>query len=103
MKPFCQNLQKTGDQTIWQVNAITSSACENIILPLLSDDFCSFELKHNGLKCEISGKQLVFGSEAGSSEESLSYLVHLADQFAATANRQAGTKRRLNLRTRSTV
>ena len=32
------------------------------------------------------------GSETGSSGESLSYLVHLADQFAAAANRQAGTK-----------
>ena len=59
MKPFCQNLQKAGDQTVWQVNALTSSAYENIIMPLLSDDFCSFELKHNGLTCEISGKQLI--------------------------------------------
>ena len=56
LKPFSQSIQKVDNKMVWQVNCLTKTAYENIISPLMSDKFKTFELKHNGTTFAITEK-----------------------------------------------
>ena len=58
LRPYSQNLQVIGDKMVWEVNALSEEAYDEIISPLLSDEFQSFKLKHNDVEYGIASKEL---------------------------------------------
>ena len=65
MKPYSQSLQKINDKVVWQVHSLTEEAYDQIIMPLYSDSFRSFELRHSGDIYNVSDKMV----SEGTSEE----------------------------------
>lgn len=59
LKPYSQSLRFTKDSVVWSVSALTEKAYDEIIVPLLSDNFQNFSLKHNETKIQISKKEII--------------------------------------------
>lgn len=63
LKPFQQYVEKKRDSLIWTINTLTDEAYQEIIMPMLLDDFQEIELKHKNLKLKITDKKLQSTSE----------------------------------------
>ena len=59
MKPYSQSVLKEKDSIIWSVRALSRDAYKNIIVPMMSDEFTKFTLKHNKADVSIQSKQLI--------------------------------------------
>lgn len=59
MKPYSQSILKEKDSVIWSIRALSGDAYEKIIIPIMSDEFTQFTLKHNKADISIQSKQLI--------------------------------------------
>ncbi len=59
LKPYSQSLQLTKDSVVWSVSTLTDEAYAEIIVPLLSDNFQYFTLKHNETEIQIKKKEII--------------------------------------------
>lgn len=59
LKPYSQSLQLSKDSVVWCVSTLTDEAYDEIIVPLLSDNFQNFTLKHNETEIQIKKKEII--------------------------------------------
>ncbi len=59
LKPYSQSLQFIKGSVVWSVSTLTERAYEEIIVPLLSDNFQKFSLKHNETEIQINKKEII--------------------------------------------
>ncbi len=62
LKPYSQYVLLNRDKCIWQIHTLNKRAYENIILPVLKEDFQSVELKHDSCKVNLKEKTLTVSS-----------------------------------------
>lgn len=58
-KPYSQCVRYEGGQNIWYIRTLSKEAYNQILEPLLKDEFSEFYLEHNEAKVYIKKKQLV--------------------------------------------
>jgi len=62
LKPYSQRIMSAEGKIIWQIKTLNQKAYEQIVNPLLSQDFDSVLLKHNDMKLQILDKSLSVSS-----------------------------------------
>ncbi|SHH26994.1 CRISPR-associated endoribonuclease Cas6 [Thermosyntropha lipolytica DSM 11003] len=60
MKPFSQYVEKKGQEAIWHISALDRTACQEIIVPLLEEDFSCIEIRHKKEVFKAGEKKLVY-------------------------------------------
>ena len=63
LNPYSQYL-RTGDETIWYINALTNEAYEEIIQPLMNPEFRAFRIEKKELDVSIVSRELVMKDES---------------------------------------
>ncbi len=58
LNPYSQSLIINKDELIWEISTLTEEAAENILKPLLSEDFNFVNIKYKGLELKIEEKEL---------------------------------------------
>lgn len=58
LKPFHQYLIKKEEKLFWIINTLNKEAYDNIIIPLLEEDFKSIKIKHKNLTLNIVSKSV---------------------------------------------
>ncbi len=58
LNPYSMSVIREGNKTIWNISTLNQEAYEQIIMPLLSDSFQSFEMKKKELSIKILEKDL---------------------------------------------
>lgn len=57
LNPYSQHIE-VADRIVWVIDTYTDEAYEKILVPLLGEDFNSFELTGKNIKIEVLGKEL---------------------------------------------
>lgn len=58
LKPYSQNLQKKDGKVAWTINTLNNEAYDNIIVPIMNEEFNHIRISHNDIDIKILDKSV---------------------------------------------